>query len=185
MKLLLSYGLASAFGLALSGPQTAFAAPTTAEGFHAADIASAANADVRVVRFNALLEANVPPRIEGGPFLPAGTVTPMAGSDPVFGTGGAAYQTVIKSNADGKGGFTDDGSIRFATGEIRFRGIYPTKNEPTPVRGVANTVMVEEVTGGTGAFAGVTGYFLLNSTLGPGGIRGALNGVLFVNKAGN
>jgi hypothetical protein len=168
--------------LALTLPAAAAAAPTTVEGVHAADLAATAQADVRLVRFNAFLAGAVPPREAGSPFKPVGKVTPMTGSDAVFGTGAAAYHTVITSNADGKGGFVDNGSIRFSNGEIRFRGIYPTKNEPTPVNGVANTVMVEEIIGGSGTFEGVTGYFLLNSTLGPGGIRGALNGVLFVKK---
>jgi hypothetical protein len=184
MTTIAGYGLAAGGLLLLGFGPMASAAPTTLEGFRAADAAVGAESGARLVRFDAYLQGRVPPRQGDGPFRPVGQVTPMAGADAVFGQGPGAYETVIQSNADGKGGFLDSGVIRFSTGEIRFRGRYPTRNEPTPVKGVANTVMVEEITGGAGAFEGVTGHFLLNSTLGPDGIRGALNGVLFVKRAG-
>ena len=137
---------------------------------------------VRILRFTAELDGTVPEPAKGAPFRPRGTVTPAAGSDPLLGTAAAPYRTEVVSNADGKGGFVDrDGTVAFASGEIRFKGVYPTRNEVTPLKGVFHTVMVEQVTGGTGAFAGARGYLTLNTTLESGDrFRGTITGLLFL-----
>jgi hypothetical protein len=138
------------------------------------------NAEIRILRFTAELDGMVPPPEDGAPFRPRGTVTPVAGSDPLLGTAAAPYKTRIVSGGDA--GFVDqDGSIAFGSGEIQFKGVYPTRNEPTPVTGVFHTVMVEQVTGGTGAFRGARGYLTLNTTLGSGDrFQGTITGLLFI-----
>jgi len=137
---------------------------------------------IEIVRFTAQLTGHVPPRDSDGHYRPAGYALPDMGSDPRLDPGHPArYQTVIESNSDGKGGFTDQGSVQFAQGRLEFRGVYPTHNEPTVVPGLMQTVMVEKIMGGDGKFQDATGYFLLNSTLSKSDFNGSLNGIVFLN----
>jgi hypothetical protein len=115
-----------------------------------------------------------------GHYHPRGFAIPAKGSDPSLGAGRRAeYTTIIN---DGKDGFTDVGSLRFAGGDLQFEGVYPTHNDQTVIRGLIQTVMVEKVSGGTGAFEGATGYFLLNSTLLGSDFSASLNGLIFLRS---
>ncbi|WP_395670717.1 hypothetical protein [Phenylobacterium sp.] len=169
--------------LALSLATAAAATPAEIDAaFKASDAQVAADSEVRIVRFQSIMTGEFPRRQDGVAFKPAGRVLLPAGSDPILGSEPAPYITEIHSNSDGKGGFTDTGSIRFAGGELRFTAVYPTRNIETPLPGMRTTAMVEKVTGGTGAFEGASGYIMQFSTIDGDGFRTTLNGILFVRK---
>lgn len=138
---------------------------------------------VRLVRFTASFDGTIPDRGNDAHYRPSGYVTQTQGDPIVAGQGN--YTGVVDSNVDGKGGFTDRGVIVFPTGQLMYEGVYPTHNDTTPVPGLRSTAMVQAVKGGTGAFAGATGYLLINSTLvqrsaGLTAFNGTIVGVVFV-----
>jgi hypothetical protein len=134
-----------------------------------------------MIRFQAPFVIDDLTRGPDGRYRPRGKLFPPAGNMPLLGSAPAIYESMVTSNVDGKGGFLDEGTIRFAAGELRFRGVYPTRNEPTVVPGVQQTVMVQKVTGGTGAFEGATGYLTINSTITKGeGVAGDIAAIIFV-----
>jgi hypothetical protein len=168
--------------LALATPAVAATPAEIEAAFKVSDAEVAADAPVRIVRFHSILTGEFPRRQDNVAFKPAGRVLLAPGSDPILGEGPAPYITEIHSNSDGKGGFTDTGSIRFSGGEVRFTAVFPTRNIETPLPGMRTTAMVEKVTGGTGAFDGASGYIMQFSTIDGDGFRTTLNGILFVRK---
>jgi hypothetical protein len=140
----------------------------------------AAGSGYRIVRFYADLIGRTGSQHADGHFRPTGQVVPEPGSDPILGSGPAPYEAVIDSNVDGKGRFMDRARIRFAGGELLLKGVYPTTSDPTPIKDVTQTVMVEQVSGGDGAFEGAAGYVMLNAVRRGQNFTNTLNGILFV-----
>ncbi len=136
---------------------------------------------VAMLRFEADLAGHVPPPGDDHVYHPQGALTVRTGADPRLAPGTArAYLSVVHSNVDGKGGFVSSVTWTLPGGEIALTGVYPTHNEPTPIAGTAQTVMVHKVTGGTGIFEGASGYLVVNSTLANHRFQGTVAGLVFV-----
>jgi hypothetical protein len=171
------FGLAAA--LAVAAPAAGQAAPDDA----ARIAALARDAGVSVVRFAATVEATVAGRGADGHFRPQGRITVQAGADDLGAKGD--FRAKVFSNVDGKGGFIDEGTLTLPSGTLTYKGVFPTKNQPTTVPGILHTVGVQQVTGGTGRYAGATGYLVFDTLLtrrSPqlSAITGTMNGTLFL-----
>jgi hypothetical protein len=155
----------------------------------AAQSPTAAPAAMRVVRFDAKLDASIPPRGPDGHFRPAGSIIPDAGSDPVIGENKPyPYGMVVQSNILADGTFSYDSTAKLAGGDIHMKSVYPVRNAPSAIPGLSHTVMTDKIVGGTGAFEGASGYLQLQTLLSgrqgqPSKLDGAFTGVIFLKTA--
>ncbi|WP_395672901.1 hypothetical protein [Phenylobacterium sp.] len=155
-------------------------------GAAAAQPQAASPPAMRVVRFDAKLDAQIPPRGPDGHFRPAGSIIPDAGSDPVVGENRPyPYGMVVQSNILADGTFSYDSTAKLAGGEIHMKSVYPVRNAPSPIPGLSHTVMTDKIVGGTGAFEGASGYLQLQTLLSgrqgePSKLEGSFTGVIFL-----
>ena len=91
---------------------------------------------------------------------PAGIET---AADPVAG-GSATLEADVQMT--GERTFVESGRIRYgAAGAVTFRTVGEGLRGPSPIAGLVHGVVLWEVTGGEGAFAGATGLITSNFTV--------------------